>query len=348
MNMVNESVNLKYDVEGDWILLESCNFRCNYCFISPVDLAARVTSYGTNTQWVDGFEATGKTWLLHVTGGEPSIYPGFADLCERLTRNHYLSLNSNLAHRSIDIFADRINPKRVHFIHAAAHYEERQKRAALDRFIGRVHKLRTRQFSVFVSLVMTPEMVRAFPEISAYFESNALSLIPKAMRGKYQGRKYPAAYSSGEKALIRDWLSKARRKYASVAASMSEAPTIDILADGRFLNKLRNYRGKVCGSGYNFVKIEADGTVLRCGSGMRLGNILQKNVSFLTAPTLCDSAYCPYYCEKYTSRRFARARKSDRISFADSLSHFTRRLLRRRGHSLVLDSATESSVERQA
>jgi hypothetical protein len=279
-----------------------------------------------------------------MTGGEPSIYPGFADLCEGLTRNHYLSLNSNLAHRSIDVFADRVDPKRVHFIHAAVHYEERQRREALDLFIGRVHRLRTRQFHVFASLVMTPEMVRAFPEISAYFESNDLSLVPKAMRGKYQGRKYPAAYSSGERALIREYLSEARRKYAKVTAGMSESPTVDVLADARFLNKLRNYRGKLCGSGYNFVKIEADGAVMRCGSGMRLGNILQKNVSFLGAPTLCDSFYCPYYCEKYTSRRFARTRNSERVSLIDSLSHLTRRFLRRRG-DIAVDSVAGSSAE---
>ena len=344
MNAANELGKLKYDVEGDWILLQSCNFRCNYCFISPVDLGARITTYGTNAQWTEGFDATGKTWLLHLTGGEPSVYPGFADLCERLTRNHYLSLNSNLAHRSIDIFAESVNPKRVHFINAAAHYQERQKREALDLFVARVHKLRTRQFNVFVSLVMTPEMVREFPEISAYFESNDLSLIPKAMRGIYQGRKFPAAYSSAERSLIRDYLGEGRRRYASVTAAMSEPPTIDILADGRFLNKLRNYRGKLCGSGYNFVKIEADGAVVRCGSGTPLGNILQKNVSLLSAPTLCDSKYCPYFCEKYTSRRFARARKFNRISVIESLSHLTRRFLRPRGRSTAVDSAAEHSV----
>jgi hypothetical protein len=120
---------------------------------------------------------------------------------------------------------------------------------------------------------------------------------------------------------------------------MSEPPTIDILADGRFLKKLRNYRGKLCGSGYNFVKIEADGAVVRCGSGIRLGNILQKEVSFLTVPTSCDSKYCPYFCEKYTSRRFVRARKANRVSVIESLSHLTRRFLRRRGRSTAVDSA---------
>jgi hypothetical protein len=60
MNAANELAKLKYDVEGDWILLQSCNFRCNYCFISPLDLGARITTHGSNAQWAEGFDATGK------------------------------------------------------------------------------------------------------------------------------------------------------------------------------------------------------------------------------------------------------------------------------------------------
>jgi MoaA/NifB/PqqE/SkfB family radical SAM enzyme len=68
---------------------------------------------------VEGFAATAKRWLLHITGGEPSIYPGFVELCDKLTRLHYLSINSNLSHRCMDTFAERINPERVRFINAA-------------------------------------------------------------------------------------------------------------------------------------------------------------------------------------------------------------------------------------
>src|SRR6188768_467149 len=111
-------MNLKYDVEADWVLLTTCNFRCTYCFVPLPALATKLTTYGTNGQWTEGFDATGKTWLLHMTGGEPSIYPGFVDLCDQLTRLHYLSINSNLSHRCIETFAERINPERVHFINA--------------------------------------------------------------------------------------------------------------------------------------------------------------------------------------------------------------------------------------
>jgi MoaA/NifB/PqqE/SkfB family radical SAM enzyme len=305
-------MNLKYDVEADWVLLTTCNFRCAYCFVPLPDLEAKLTTYGTNARWAEGFDATEKSWLLHMSGGEPSIYPGFVDLCERLTRNHYLSINSNLSHRCIEAFAESINPERVHFINAAVHYDERQKQTSLDVFIARVQKLRMHRFHVLVSLVMTPLLVRNFPEISRYFESHGLSLIPKVMRDRYQGKIYPNAYSTHQKSLIVEHLAKARQKYATVIAAMGEPATINMFADDHLLNSTTIYRGKLCGSGYNFARVEPDGAVVRCGSGIPLGNILLKNVRLLGAPKPCDSVYCPYFCEKYTSAQFVPAQKTKR------------------------------------
>ena len=305
-------MNLKYDVEADWVLLMTCNFRCAYCFVPLPALATKLTTYGTNGQWTEGFDATGKTWLLHMTGGEPSIYPGFVDLCDQLTRLHYLSINSNLSHRCIETFAERINPERVHFINAAAHYDERPKQAALDAFISRVQKLRRHRFHVLVSSVMTPHLVKNFPELSAYFESHGLSLIPKVMRERFKGKVYPGAYSAEEKSLIVEYLAKARHSYATVIAAMEETATIDMFADDRLLDRPRIYRGKLCGSGHNFVRIEPNGAVVRCGSGTQLGNVLLKNVAFLNAPKPCDSFYCPYFCEKYTSASFVPAQQTKR------------------------------------
>ncbi len=305
-------MNLKYDIEADWELLTTCNFRCPYCFVPPSGLAAKLKTYGTNTEWVEGFAATEKKWLLHITGGEPSIYPGFVDLCEKLTSFHYLSINSNLSHRCIDAFAETINPKRVHFINAGLHYNERSAGASFDAFITRVHKLRKRGFCVLASSVMTPFLVRQFPEISKSFESYGLPLIPKVLWGWFDGKIYPGAYSAHEKSLIREYLQKARQNYASVIAAMAETPTIDVLSDDRLLDPPRIYRGKLCGSGHNFVRIEANGAVVRCGSGMQLGNILRKDVAFLSGPKPCDSVYCPYFCEKYTSSRFVPIQENKR------------------------------------
>lgn len=314
-------MRLKYEVEADWALLNTCNFRCEYCFIDPALLGAKVAAHGTPAQWVDGFQATGRTWLLHITGGEPTIHPGFVDLCQQLSRKHYLSINSNLSHPCMDAFAERIDPERVHYINAAVHFDERNAKASLDVFMERVRRLQARSFNVLVSMVMTPRMVSLFPEIATGFESRGLFLIPKVMREMYQGNRYPAAYSSEEKALISEYLAKAQEQYAPVLARMGEPPTIDMGADGRFLDGIRDYRGHRCGSGYNFVRIDPDGTVVRCGSTQRLGNILLKNVKLLPSPMQCDTSYCPYFCEKYTSQRFAPMPKGAVKSFIDTLFH---------------------------
>lgn len=329
-------MEMKYEMEADWLLLKTCNFRCTYCGLRPEVLGSKLAVHGTHAQWVEGFNATGKVWLLHITGGEPGIYPDFVGLCEQLTRDHYLSINSNLSNPSIVDFAERINPERVHYFNAAVHSEERQKKASHEVFIKHVQKLQKHHFNVLLSVVMTPAMVSTFPELSGYFESHGLFLLPKAMRGMYQGKSYPAAYTADERTLILEYLAKATPKYAAVIERMGEPATIDLLADARFINSIGDYRGRLCGSGYNFVLIEPDGTVVRCGSGKhhgkskifrkRFGNILLKNVSFLLAPKPCDTSYCPYFCEKYTSPEFVRLRKGAGTSLVSSLSSLAKRV----------------------
>ncbi len=240
---------MKYDLEADWMLLTTCNFRCTYCFFPDAILGARLNIYGTHAQWREGFDATGKTWLIHITGGEPAIYPDFADLCDQLSQNHYLSINSNLWHPSIDAFAEKVNPERVAYVNAGVHAEERQKKASLDVFIKRVHKLQKHQFNVLVSLLMTPQMVCHFPAISKDFESHGLHLIPKVMRGVYEGKRYPAMYSIGEKSLILQYLMEARKQYRTVIERIGEPASIDMFSDDHFLNGIPDYKGKLCASG---------------------------------------------------------------------------------------------------
>jgi MoaA/NifB/PqqE/SkfB family radical SAM enzyme len=212
----------------------------------------------------------------------------------------------------METFAEKMNPERVHFINAALHYDERRNQVALEAFLRRIQKLRMRRFCVLVSSVMTPLLLKDFREISKFFEDLGLSLIPKVIRGWFQGKIYPGAYSPEEKSLIREYLEKARQSYASLTAAMGETPTIDMFADDRLLDNPRLYHGKLCGSGHNFVRIEPHGAVVRCGSGMQLGNILLKSVSLLNGPKPCDSLYCPYFCEKYTSPPFVPAQTTQR------------------------------------
>lgn len=318
-------MNTSYDAEADWLLLSRCNFRCPYCFFSPADRSARIITYATPSEWLEGFNATGRSWLLHITGGEPSIYPDFVGLCEQLTQNHILSINTNLSHRSADSFCERIDPERVHFINAALHYDQRPASAPVNVFIERVLRLQARGFAVLVSAVMTPEMIGVFAEAQRRFEASGIFIIPKVMRGWYRGRRYPGSYTEAEKALIREYLAGASLRYASLRSGMGEPPTINMFTDDDFLNGVGSYRGKLCASGVRFVRIDSDGSVVRCDSRERLGNILQKNVNLLSHPQRCDSSYCPYFCAKYTSPPYIPRRRDPYGSFVNSLSCSIRR-----------------------
>ena len=299
---------MRYHIEADFLLLHTCNFRCDYCLLPADALGSKIRVYGSNKAWEDGFAATGLTWLLNITGGEPSVYPDFADLCERLCRRHILSLNSNLSHRSIDTFAERVDPTRVWYIHAAAHDGERQKKGHTDLFAERVQRLRKTGFRVLVSIVATPQVIADFPRIAESFGAQGITLIPKVLRNGYKGVDYPAGYTAEEKAQLRKYLADAQHDYAAVLGQMDERPTIDIISDGRFLDGIPDYRGRLCGAGHNFVRINPSGNFFRCGTRQPLGNILLRKGRLLKGPQPCDTHYCPYFCEKYTSDPFVRRR----------------------------------------
>jgi MoaA/NifB/PqqE/SkfB family radical SAM enzyme len=303
-------VNLAYDVEADWVLLRTCNFRCRYCGIPPAELGAKIVRYATPAEWRDALNATGKSWLLHLTGGEPSVYPDFVELCEQLTRDHYLSINTNLSHPCLDVLAERIDPDRVHFINAALHYEQRESKDPLELFIERVAKFNARGFNMLISSVMTPQVSDAFVELQNRFEARGLCIIPKVMRGWHEGRLYPDSYTMRQRRLVHKHLKRARAKYATTLARMVEPPTINMFADELFLKRVPQYSGKMCASGQKFVQIEADGNVVRCNSGESLGNILMKNLKLFRESRACDTTYCPYFCEKYSNPPFVTPQRS--------------------------------------
>jgi len=233
-----------------------------------------------------------------MTGGEPTLYPEFVDLCEHLTQNHYVSVNTNLSNDSMRQFAQRINPGRVNFVHAALHIQERKTKKSISAFIERVHELKKKTFTVLVSQMMTQDAIQKFTEISRYFENHGLILIPKVLRCVRKGKRFPLAYTSEQKLLINDYLEEAEKKYLKVLNNMKESPTI-LFSDFRFIDNLPDFRGRLCNAGRKFVRIAPNGTVFRCNTSEVQGNILFRDVQFFNAPEPCNTSYSPYWCFKY-------------------------------------------------
>ena len=288
-----------YDIEADWMLLLTCNFRCPYCFIDPKLLGAKIVRHGTPEQWRDGFARTGKTWLLHMSGGEPAVHPDFVELARLLSREHYLSLNSNLSHRNIDAFADAVDPARVHYINASLHYDERAARGGLEDFITRALRLKSQGFNVMVSQVVDPAVLPRLEGIMDTLAERGLTVFPKALRDTYRGSVYPRAYTVSERTLMTRLIEKARAASTVLRKRIGEAPTINLFEEELQLEPA-NYRGRWCAAGPRFVQIDEQGLVLRCGSPVSYGSILRGNVALPQDIRRCKTDYCPYYCEKYS------------------------------------------------
>jgi len=291
---------MKYDIEADWMLLSLCNFRCSYCMISKADRRSKVMIYASSKRWQNCFDATGKTWLIHITGGEPTLYPYFVELCRRLTQNHYLSINTNLSSPHIYDFAEQISPDRIHFINASVHWEELIQKNLIKSFIKHAHKLMDANFNLFLTMVMTPHKIRNFTFLHAFFKKYGLDIVPKILRHPYEGKRYPGDYSINQKTFFCDYLRSVRQDNESLLAPMNEPPTVNIFSDDMFIDGIPDYRGRMCNAGAKFVKITENGTVLRCGSTECYGNIILSKIRLPEKAKVCDASYCPYFCEKYS------------------------------------------------
>lgn len=291
---------MNYTIEADWNLLDTCNYRCAYCFFGPETLGAKLRTFSDPKGWSAAFDATGLIWLLHITGGEPSLYPDFATLCERLTERHFISINSNLTHASLAEFARRIDPSRVSFINAGLHFEERELRNGHTAFLRNADALRARDFTLLVSLVATPAALARYDEAIALLAPAGLFPIPKLFRGTADGRTYPHAYSDVEKRRFKSLTARARDFYQAHLLCRKETPSVDLLSDDLFLDGLPSYQGALCTAGERFVQILANGDVHRCGGAEPQGNVLARTFRRRAGPAPCDTRHCYYFCNKYS------------------------------------------------
>ena len=305
--MAPSAPSFDYEMECDWHLLWTCNYRCGYCFFSPEKLGSKLRTFAAPEQWAAAFDATGKRWLIHMTGGEPTIYPKFTELCERLTKRHLISLNSNLSRASVRTLAGRVDPRRISFINAGLHPGERLEHKGFKEFLGNARFLQDAGFRVFVTAVATPIVIANLPALASNCAAHGLHLAPKILRGPHKGKVYPWAYTRPQKERMRVFIARARDHYTKAYEGWPR-PSIDVLSDDDLLDGPPNFRGRPCSAGERFVQMSMDGEVRRCNpERSSMGNLLQGTVRFAEGPKPCDTNYCVYFCQKYAAASAKRA-----------------------------------------
>jgi MoaA/NifB/PqqE/SkfB family radical SAM enzyme len=288
-----------YDIEADWILNILCNFDCAYC-VGHSRLEHPSVSKLAARDAVEFFDDTNLTWLIHLTGGEPSFYHEFIELCQGLTNKHFISVNTNLTSNFVFKFAQVVDPQKVAFVHCGLHILQREKRGLVKDFITKFLFLKDKGFNIFVSYVVCSPIVERLGSDFEFFKSEGVVLIPKSLRGSYGGKIYPESYTAAEREIFVRYSTEAESLLTDFDSSaLGERPTIDLFADRDFLTGLSDYRGQHCRAGMSFVRIQTNGAITRCGRRRTLGNLFRHKLNLLTEPQRCDDKCCPYFCLKY-------------------------------------------------
>lgn len=299
---------MKYDIEADWHLLNTCNYRCDYCFFSTEILGDKLRTHASPQQWQSAFDATGLTWLLHMTGGEPTIYPALAELSEALTRRHFISMNSNLT-RPLQSFAERVDPTRVSFINAGFHFEERERRSDNAAFLKNAELLLSKGFPLLVSIVATPRALARFEEATELLAQIGIVPIPKVLRGSYDGQRFPEAYTELDRERFRKFAAIGQTFHQKMLSDAPEHPSIDMFSDTNLLHGEPSYTGQPCDAGHRFVNVGPTGEVIRCGGPTVYGNVLAGTFKRARGAKPCNTQGCVYFCQKYASPRPAPQRR---------------------------------------
>jgi MoaA/NifB/PqqE/SkfB family radical SAM enzyme len=223
---------------------------------------------------VERFVATGKDITFGFTGGEPLIYPGFLEICSKIVEKttFRLALDTNL---SIDIrpWTEIVPANRVNYIYSSLHIIERERiPGGIERFLDSVLMLQKRDYNTITNYVFYPPLIQRFPKDYDFFERQGVRIIPKAFKGKYEGRLYPDAYTDEERSIL--------LKYNP---------------DEAFAAKVPDFYGKRCRAGLSLLRINLDGEVIRCvGDSSSLGNVFTGFVLY-EHPQPCNVHRCPCF-----------------------------------------------------
>jgi GT2 family glycosyltransferase/organic radical activating enzyme len=271
-----------------WHLNEACNFNCPYCVLDTVDVfhpdEHPFCGAHTPEHISSCFDRTGKKWRIHMSGGEPFLYPEFIGLCTQLTNNHMLSINTNLSTDNVFSWADVIASDMVHSINANIHMPERIKREkGCERFIEKVHYLQKRKFRVRVVYVAYPPLMKRIEQDFDYLRSKGISsLLLKVFRGAYAGSTFPDSYTKRD-----------RRLFSKLGLTTYEKNILD---------GITGFKGELCTSGQNAFHMDVYGNLRRCNTIKDwYGNLLLEKYGFDELPSRCteDTCQCPYQAYKF-------------------------------------------------
>lgn len=276
-----------------WKINRTCNFHCAYCFDAPdvransANLCSPLALSGTPAL-ASAFDALPPDSLLFITGGEPFLHPDFTGLCHRLSRRHRLSLVSNLSTPSIQNFADTLSPARTGCIRCSLHLAERERLNLMTDFREKILYLKARGFNACITEVISPATLPRLESLAREFKADGLTIWPILLRGIWNGRRYPAAYTRSEREQIRRYARQLPAADTRIFDGYQES-TLGL----DFLEGAPSFRHQSCRAGMDSIFIQPNGEVYRCpATRTRLGNLFDGSFRRAAAASPCPALVC--------------------------------------------------------
>ncbi len=270
-------MQLKLENNITWFINKFCNFQCEYCWLlhynSPIKDQVDIGRLR------EGLSCLHDKWDFLITGGEPFLEKNFIEICQEITKNQYLSVNTNLSTSNIFDFADKIDPQKTTLIRVGIHIAQRENRdPQLKSFIEKMLYLQKKGFFVKAVYVSFPTLFDRIKSDIEYLRDNGLqNVVVKIFYGTHNGVYYPDAFSAEQK----DFL-------MSLDCDDEESEII---------NSTHNYYGLLCSAGQRRFLMDREGNLKRCHSTQRdYGNLFDKTIIFDKKPRPCPKTYCtcPY------------------------------------------------------
>lgn len=105
-----------------WYFNKACNYDCEYCFGHRKREDKSVGRFSPE-EIAKGFNDTGKSWWIGISGGEPFLYPKLTQIVEELIKKHFIHIDTNLS-CNIEDFIEKVEPKRIMYLNCAFHVAE--------------------------------------------------------------------------------------------------------------------------------------------------------------------------------------------------------------------------------
>jgi MoaA/NifB/PqqE/SkfB family radical SAM enzyme len=250
-----------------WDLCYACNYRCPYCGIwetqSDKDLFLAPEEW--SIFWDRIFDNYGSCHIF-MSGGEPSVYPGFPDLVKKLIVKHSVEICTNLSW-DVSSFITEVPFDRLK-IAPTFHPSQADFRDFFEKAV-KIKKYLPDNQVYYVAY--SGQQIAEMPERSRMLKEQGINLIPHPLRGNQA-----VLNTEEEERIIRE-------------VSPYKGEKIEYQ-----LRKI-SPKGKLCRAGQHYAVIRGDGTVDRCSQYRtgEVGNFLDKDFRLFDEARPCEKEYCP-------------------------------------------------------